>query len=91
VCWRSALNRYGVLDNPPLRIVVVGQISAKELAQYLGVFTDEQTLPSGAAMFRASLFNEAGLGAQFLVTCAVLPSNPFDLDHGLFGHLGNVG
>jgi hypothetical protein len=31
-------------------------------------------------------------GAQFLVTCAVLPSNPFDLglDPGLVGHLGNV-
>jgi hypothetical protein len=37
VCSRSALNRYGVLDDPPLRIVVVGQICAKELAQYLGV------------------------------------------------------
>jgi hypothetical protein len=56
-------------------------------------FTDEQTLPSGAALFRVSLFNEAGHGAQFLVTCAVLPSNPLDLglDSGLVGHLGNVG
>ena len=31
------INRYGVLDNTPLCMLVVGQISAKELAQCLGV------------------------------------------------------
>jgi hypothetical protein len=34
---QRSLNRYGVLDNPALRILVVAQISAKELAQCLGV------------------------------------------------------
>jgi hypothetical protein len=47
--------------------------------------TDEQTLPRGDAMFKVSLFNEAGHGAQFLVACAVLPSNPFDLGRTSFG------
>jgi hypothetical protein len=45
-------------------------------------FDDDQSLPTGFATFHVSLFNDAGHHAQFQVTCAILPSNPFSLDLG---------
>ena len=48
-------------------------------------FDERQTLPTGAATFRVSLWNKAGSEAKFRTTCAVLPSNPFALNLGPSG------
>ena len=42
-------------------------------------FNRKQTLPTGPAVFHLTAFSGAGAQANFRVTCAVLPSNPFSL------------
>jgi hypothetical protein len=42
-------------------------------------FTEEQTLPTGRATFTVGIITELGSQADFTLTCAVLPSNPFAL------------
>ncbi|WUH98398.1 hypothetical protein OHR68_33610 [Spirillospora sp. NBC_00431] len=42
-------------------------------------FPQEQSLPSGPAMFAAGVILESGAQADFVVSVAVLPSNPFSL------------
>ncbi len=42
-------------------------------------FDDEQTLPTGSAVFHVRLMNAIGGEARFRVTCVVLPSNPLAL------------
>jgi hypothetical protein len=61
--------------------VVERFMTGKEMAHgYLDVrFDRTQTLPVGPATFHVSLFTEGGAQADFRVTCAVLPSNPFSL------------
>jgi hypothetical protein len=52
-------------------------------AGYVDVhFSHDQTLPTGAAEFDVTLYNEQGSAARYMVTCAVLPSNPFALSLG---------
>ena len=56
-------------------------LSAKEMAKgnaYVS-FSGKQTLPVGPATFHVSLSTDRGARAEFRVTCAVLPSNPFSL------------
>jgi hypothetical protein len=56
-------------------------VTVKDVARgYVDVrFDRTQTLPVGPATFNVSLFTEGGAQAEFRVTCAVLPSNPFSL------------
>ena len=61
--------------------VVERFITVKDFARgYIDVhFVRTQTLPVGTAAFHVSLFTEEGAQADFRITCAVLPSNPFSL------------
>ena len=61
--------------------VVEKKIGSREAkAGYVDVpFGKDQRLPTGPAAFDVSLFTAAGSQARFRITCAVLPSNPFDL------------
>ncbi len=42
-------------------------------------FDEKRSLPTGPAVFRASILTEKGAQATFRTTCVVLPSNPFSL------------
>jgi len=54
--------------------------AANRRRSYVDVFFDrKRTLPTGPAIFRASLYTETGAQATFRTTCVVLPSNPFSL------------
>lgn len=54
--------------------------AANRRSGYVDVaFDKKRTLPTGPAIFRASLFTENGSQARFRATCVVLPSNPFSL------------
>jgi hypothetical protein len=61
--------------------VVERFVSAKDVSRgYVDVHFDRtQTLPVGPAAFNVSLITDRGAQAEFRVTCAVLPSNPFSL------------
>jgi hypothetical protein len=61
--------------------VVERFITVKDVDRgYIDVgFDRTQTLPVGPATFHVSVFTEEGAQADFRVTCAVLPSNPFSL------------
>jgi len=61
--------------------VVERFITSKDVARgYIDVgFDRTQTLPVGPATFHVTLLTEEGAQAEFRVTCAVLPSNPFSL------------
>jgi len=61
--------------------VVEQFVSAKDMSRgRIDVrFDRSQTLPVGPATFSVSLITERGAQAEFRVTCAVLPSNPFSL------------
>lgn len=61
--------------------VVERFVTVKEVARgYVDVLFDRtQTLPVGPATFYVSLLTDEGAQAEFRITCAVLPSNPFSL------------
>jgi hypothetical protein len=46
---------------------------------FLVRFNKRQTLPTGPAVLRTTIFSKTGAQAEFRVTCFVLPSNPFAL------------